>query len=170
MKLTLPYVYLTRHKISHSLFLGAMCTTGSYTFRKSHTQSLVSVLTLCKNFKTELHLMLNHSQTCIICQLWGKLNDLLQHSLTSKYSFEQPLRVNKEKERIMKKSILFEYRKQKYNNESVFYLKIKKKIWPKEDVGSNKSSVHNFSSHSFDVISHKLVLQWFWLLRETVTS
>ena len=72
--------------------------------------------------------MLNQTQTCIICQLWGKLNDLLQLSLTSKYSFEQPLRVNKEKERIMKKSILFEYRKQKYNNESVFYLKIKKKI------------------------------------------
>lgn len=127
MKLTLPYVYLTRHKISHSQFLGAMCTTGSYTFRKSHTQSLVSVVTLCKNFKTELYFMLNHSQTCIICQLWGKLNDLLQHSLTSKYSFEQPLRVNKERERVIKKSILFEYRKQKETMKVFFILKLKRK-------------------------------------------
>ena len=85
--------------------------------------------------------MLNHSQTRIICQPWGMLNDLLQHRLTSKYSFEQPLRVNNEKERVTKKSILFEYREQKYNNESVFYLRIKKKIWPKEDMGSNTSSV-----------------------------
>ena len=61
--------------------------------------------------------------------------------MTSKYSFEQPLRVNNEKERVTKKSILFEYREQKYNNESVFYLRIKKKIWPKEDMGSNTSSV-----------------------------
>ena len=141
MKLTFPYVYLTRHKILHSQFLGAMCTIGSYTFKKSHTQSLVSVVNLCKNFKTELNFMLNHSKTCIICQPWGKLNDLLPHRLTSKNSFEQPLRVNKEKERVTKKSILFEYRKQKYNNESVFYLRIKKKIWPKEDMGSNTSSV-----------------------------
>ena len=134
MKWTLAYVYLTRHKISHSQFLGAMCIIGPYTFKKSHTQSLVSVVNLCKNFKTELNFMLNHSHTYMICQSWGKLNDLLQHRLTSKYSFEQPLRVNKEKERITKKSILFEYRKQKYNNESVFILKLKgksdqKKTW-----------------------------------------
>ena len=102
----------------HGQFLGAMCTIGSYTFKKSHTQSLVSVVNLCKNFKTELNFMLNHSQTRIICQPWGKLNDLLQHRLTSKYSFEQPLRVNKEKERVTKKSILFEYGKQKYNRKS----------------------------------------------------
>ena len=71
--------------------------------------------------------MLNHSHTRIICQPWGKLNDLLQHRLTSKYSFEQPLRVNNEKERVTKKSNLFEYRKQKYNNESVFILELKRK-------------------------------------------